>query len=202
MSLRSACDIRRACRPTWLSPMSPSISARGVSAATESMTMTSMAPGAHEHVGDLERLLAGVGLRDEQLVDVDPDCLGVDGIHRVLGVDVGADAAVALGLGHHVQREGGLARRLGAVDLGDAAPRQATDAQGEIERQRPRGDGLDGHRALLAHLHDGALAELLLDLPEGHVECLLTIHGVSFLPRLGLPLGGRIRYVIDPTKGV
>ena len=29
--------------------------------------------GAHEHVGDLERLLAVVGLGDEQLVDVDAD---------------------------------------------------------------------------------------------------------------------------------
>ena len=29
--------------------------------------------GAHEHLGDLERLLAGVGLGDEQLVDVDAD---------------------------------------------------------------------------------------------------------------------------------
>jgi hypothetical protein len=42
--LRNAWLIRRACRPTWLSPISPSISARGTSAATESMTMTSIAP--------------------------------------------------------------------------------------------------------------------------------------------------------------
>ena len=43
-SLRSAWDISRACNPTWLSPMSPSISALGTSAATESMTTMSMAP--------------------------------------------------------------------------------------------------------------------------------------------------------------
>ena len=41
---RSAWLISRACRPTWLSPISPSISARGTSAATESMTMMSSAP--------------------------------------------------------------------------------------------------------------------------------------------------------------
>ena len=35
--------ISRACRPTLFSPMSPSISALGVSAATESITMMSMA---------------------------------------------------------------------------------------------------------------------------------------------------------------
>ena len=44
VSLRSAWDMSRACRPTWLSPMSPSSSARGVRAATESITTTSMAP--------------------------------------------------------------------------------------------------------------------------------------------------------------
>ena len=42
--LRSAWLISRACRPTWVSPISPSISARGTSAATESMTTTSSAP--------------------------------------------------------------------------------------------------------------------------------------------------------------
>ena len=44
VSLRRACDMRRACRPTWESPISPSISARGVNAATESITSTSSAP--------------------------------------------------------------------------------------------------------------------------------------------------------------
>jgi len=44
VSLRSACDISRACRPGSESPISPSISAFGVSAATESMTMRSTEP--------------------------------------------------------------------------------------------------------------------------------------------------------------
>ncbi len=44
VSLRSAWLIRRACRPGWLSPISPSSSARGTSAATESITSTSTAP--------------------------------------------------------------------------------------------------------------------------------------------------------------
>ena len=40
----SACDIKRACKPTCVSPISPSISALGVNAATESITTTSRAP--------------------------------------------------------------------------------------------------------------------------------------------------------------
>ena len=44
VSLRRAWLIRRACRPTKESPISPSISAFGTSAATESITTTSSAP--------------------------------------------------------------------------------------------------------------------------------------------------------------
>ena len=95
--------------------------------------------GADEHVGDLERLLAGVGLRDEEVVDVDPDGPRVDRVHGVLGVDVGADAAVALRLGHDVHGQRRLARRLRTVDLHDATPRQAADAERQIEESAPVG---------------------------------------------------------------
>ena len=44
VSLRSAWLMSRACRPTNESPISPSISSRGTSAATESMTTMSTAP--------------------------------------------------------------------------------------------------------------------------------------------------------------
>ena len=81
-----------------------------------------------------------------------------------LGLDV------ALGLGHHVHGHGGLARGLGTVDLDHPAPGQAADAEGEIEGQGPRGDGLDVHRRLVAHLHDRTLAVGLLDLADGHLE--------------------------------
>ena len=64
------------------------------------------AAGSDQGLGDLERLLAGVGLADQELVDVDADVLGVAGIERVLGVDEGHDAAVALRVG---QRRGSRA---------------------------------------------------------------------------------------------
>src|SRR6267378_2598268 len=44
VSLRKACDMSRACRPMCESPISPSISALGTSAATESITTRSTAP--------------------------------------------------------------------------------------------------------------------------------------------------------------
>ena len=175
-SLRSAWLISRAWRPTWQSPISPSISAFGVSAATESIATTSSAPERIEQLADLERLLAGVGLRDEQVVDVHADPLRVRRVHRVLGVDERADPAAALRLGDHVVDERRLPRRLRAEDLDDAPSRQTTDPESEVERERARRDRADVHAAAVRHLHDRALAELSLDLPEGGIQCLLAIH--------------------------
>ena len=106
---------------------------------------------------------------------IDADRPRVHRTHGVFGIDVGADAPVALRLGDHVHGERRLARRLRAEDLGDAASRQSADAEGEVERQRPGGDRLDAHRRLLAHAHDRALAVLLVDLGQGHVERLVTV---------------------------
>ena len=92
-------------------------------------------PGAHEHLGDVERLLARVGLRDEKLVGLDTDATGVGDVERVLRVDEGGGAAVALCLGDCVEGKRGLAARFGTVDLDDAATRDPADAGGEIERQ-------------------------------------------------------------------
>ena len=54
----------------------------------------------------------------------------------MLDIDIGGRAAGLLGGGHDVQREGGLAGGLGAVDLDDAAAGHAADAEGQVQRQR------------------------------------------------------------------
>jgi hypothetical protein len=48
---------------------------------------------AHQRLDDLERLLARVGLADEQVVELDAQLARVGRVERVLGVDEGADAA-------------------------------------------------------------------------------------------------------------
>jgi hypothetical protein len=57
----------------------------------------------------------------------------------VLGVDEGADAAGALRLGDGVQGERGLARRLGAEDLDDAAARQPPTPSATSSASEPVG---------------------------------------------------------------
>ena len=65
---------------------------------------------AHQRVGDLERLLAGVGLRNQEIVEIDAELAGIDRIERMFGVDEGADAALLLRLGDDMQRQRRLAR--------------------------------------------------------------------------------------------
>src|ERR1700682_2852737 len=71
--------------------------------------------GADERVGDLKRLLARIGLRYQQIVDIDPELAGIARVERVLGVDESAGSTPALRLGNHVQREGRLTGALRPV---------------------------------------------------------------------------------------
>ena len=131
--------------------------------------------GADQHVGDLERLLTGVGLRDQQGVGVDAEVRGVVGVERVLGVDEGHDAAGGLGVGHRVQGDRRLAGGLRAVDLDDPAARQAAQAEGHVEGDRPGRDDLEGRAGLVAQAHHRALAELLLDVEQRGVQGLVAV---------------------------
>ena len=64
------------------------------------------------------------------------------------------------------------------------------DAERDVERQRPGGDDADpGAHRVLAELHHGALAELLLDLLERDVEHLVAVHA-ALLPTQAHPGGG------------
>jgi hypothetical protein len=106
----------------------------------------------------------------------------------VLGVDEGRHAAAALGLGDHVQGQGGLARGLRPVDLDHASARHAAHAERGVEGERARGDGGHVHLLPAPQPHDGSLAELLVDLRQGRLDRLgplvPVVHRiVSFLMR-------------------
>jgi hypothetical protein len=126
---------------------------------------------ADEDLGDLEGLLAGVGLGDEEVVGLYAEVPGVADVEGVLGVDEGGDAAPLLGLGDDVEGQRRLARRFRPVDLHHPAAGDAADAEGDVEAQGSRGDHLDGRkRVTVPEAHDGALAELFFDLAQGHIE--------------------------------
>ena len=179
VSFRSAWLISRAWLPGSWSPISPSSSARGVSAATESTTSTSTAPERTSVSAISMRLLAGVRLRDQKVVDIDAELSRIDRVERMLRVDEGADAAALLRFGDGVERERRLAGGFRPVNLDHAAARQAADAERHVEADRAGGDGGDLHHlAVLAEAHDGALAERALDLRERGIERLRLVHRV------------------------
>jgi hypothetical protein len=95
----------------------------------------------------------------------------------VLCVDEGRIAAGLLGVSDSVQGNRGLTGGLRAVDLDDAAAREATNAEGDVEGKGTRGDHLNGRAVVVAQPHDGAFAELLINLRQGDFESLIAIVG-------------------------
>ncbi len=134
MSLRSAWLIRRACRPgqavahlaldfgAWRQRCNR-VDDEHVDGA-----------GADQRIGDFERLLAGIRLRDQEVLEIDAQLAGIDRIERMFGIDEGADAALLLRFGDRLQRKRGLAGAFRSVDLDDAAL-----AAGRRRRARYRG---------------------------------------------------------------
>ena len=137
--------------------------------------------GAHQRIGDLQRLLPGVGLGDQEVVDIDAELARIDRIERVLGIDEGADAAALLGLGDAMQRQRRLARGFRPVDFHHPAARQAADPERDVEAERAARNGLDLDRlAALAEPHDRALAEGPFDLRQRGIERLGLVHCSPF----------------------
>ena len=135
----------------------------------------------HQGVGNLQRLLAGVRLGDQQLLHVHAELLGIGRVERVLRIDEGAGTAGLLRLRDHMQGQGRLARALRPEDLDHPALGQPADAESDIEAQRARRYGLDLDRpVVLAELHDRALAKGAFDLAEGGIECFLSVHIFRF----------------------
>src|SRR5690606_3166747 len=90
-------------------------------------------------------------------------------------VDERRDAAGLLHVRDRVERDGGLAGGLGAVDLDDAAARKTANAESDVQGDGSRGDRLHRDALLVAQAHRGALAELPVDLPESRLERLAAI---------------------------
>src|SRR5262249_31393673 len=63
-----------------------------------------------------------------------------------------------------------------AVDLDDAAARQAADAERDVEAERAGRDDVDlAIERILAEAHDRALAELLLDRSQREIDRLVAL---------------------------
>ena len=115
-----------------------------------------------EVLGDFQGLLAVVGLRDEQVLDVDAQLGGIEAVEGMFRIDEGGYATFLLCLSDDVQGQGRLTRAFRAVDLDDTAFGQTAHAQGIVEADGARGNALH-LLSLSAKAHDASLAKALLD---------------------------------------
>src|ERR1035437_9355501 len=130
--------------------------------------------GADERLHDVERVLAAVGLGNEEIVELHADDTGVFRVERVLDVDERSEAAFFLRLGDDTEAKGGFARGFRAVDFDDAALGQAADAEREVDGERAGGERLDLHLGRAAEAHDGAFAKLFRDGGQREFDVLFT----------------------------
>ena len=171
---------------------------------------------AHEHVGNFESLLAGVGLRHEKCIDIDAELLRVFRIEGVLRIDEGSNAARPLRVCNRVERNRGFTAGLRTVDLDDTTAGKTTDTERDVKCDRPRGNDFDGRACVVAKAHNRAFAELTVNLCERVFERLIAVlggscHGGSFrlspryevASRLTLPtVNGGETFKLDPGTGV
>ncbi len=91
--------------------------------------------GAHEGVDDLESLFAGVGLRHDEIVDIDTELASIDRIESMFSVDERGGTAGGLGCGDRMKGQGRLTRAFGSIDFDDAAARHAADTKCDVEAE-------------------------------------------------------------------
>src|SRR5262249_23495469 len=108
---------------------------------------------------------------------------------RMLCIDERRHAAGFLSFGHDLQGERSFPRGFRPEDLHHSAAREPADAERIVDADRAGGNRLGrGDGVPLAQPHDRALAELLLDLPDGGFERFYAF--LTFICHLMNPFGG------------
>ena len=90
----------------------------------------------------------------------------------MLRINDRSDTAQLLRLGDSVDSQRRLTRRLWAKDLNDTSTRVAPDTESYVKRQAPRGDHTHILHGIIRHIHDSALAKLLLYTSHGSLQRL------------------------------
>ena len=122
-------------------------------------------------------------IRNEEVVHVHTQFLGIEAVEGMLGIDEGGDAAGFLAFGNGVDGQSGLTGTLGTINFDDAAAGETANAQRHIEADAAGGDDVELLVGTVAQLHDGALAVALLYLVEGALEDFqfFLLQGIGFV---------------------
>ena len=91
--------------------------------------------GAYHGLGNFQRLLAGIRLRDIEVIHIYPDVSGIHRIQGMLCVNKACDAAALLYLRHHVQGDSGFSGGFRSVNLYNSSPRNSADPKRDIQSE-------------------------------------------------------------------
>ena len=94
----------------------------------------------HQHLGDFQRLLAGIRLRDQQVLNVHTTGTGPHRVERVLCINKGGNPTGLLRRGDGVQCQCRLPAALRAVNLDHSTARQTANPQSNVEGDNTRRD--------------------------------------------------------------
>ena len=132
--------------------------------------------GANQRIGDFQSLFAGIRLRNQQVVNVNADFLGIGRVKSVFRIDESAGAAFFLRLCNNAQSQSGFAGTFRAVDFDNTAFGQPTDAQGDVYAQRTGGNGFNINVGVLTEAHNRTFAEGSFNLAQCRVKGFIFFH--------------------------
>src|SRR5258708_28128141 len=120
---------------------------------------------ADERFGDFESLFTVIGLRHQQIVNINAQTTRIAGIERVLGVDESGLAAELLRFSDHLQSERGFTAGFRAIDFNHAAARKTANTESGVNLEAATGDDVDRNKNILvAEAYDGTFAVGLFNL--------------------------------------
>jgi hypothetical protein len=140
--------INRACKPTWLSPISPSSSCREPSRDRVDDDHVDRV-ALDQHLANLHRFFAAAGLADQQRVQFDAQLLSPARVKGVFGVDDRRDPALSFELRRRRAVPASSCRSIPARRFDDPAARNPLAAQRHVEAERA------GRNPLDRQMHDG-----------------------------------------------
>ena len=126
--------------------------------------------GTDERIGNFQRIFAAVRLGNEQIIDVDTECLCIQRIKRVFRVDECCFTAHLLGLGNDMQSNGRFTGGFRTVDFDNTSSRNTTDTKGKVKCKGTCRDRLDVHIDIIAKTHDASRTFCLFDLGNRSIK--------------------------------
>ena len=129
----------------------------------------------HQCIGDLERLLARIGLGNQEIININAQLFGIGRIQRMLGINNRTGAPGLLRFSNNMQSQCGFTGTFRPVNFCNTPTGQPANAKANIQADRAcryRGNPVM-ELALAIKLHNRAFTECTFDLPQRGIKGFL-----------------------------